>query len=154
MPSKKGRPRNSGTLKKGQRIRAGTTLYPQYFKGKFITKATYLEMILLALTTTTQDLMLKLESGVLPIVEEIIITALLKARKDGRYDILDNIMSRIIGKVPEVVSVTDGTNEEREQRIKERSEQLLEMYKDQLGKYNVDGGRGTSGPDPSTKEVL
>lgn len=123
---------------KGNQYRKGKFSNPGYIEGKSLTKAVYLDTISLCASLSTDELMERIKTKKLSVLEEAIMACYLKATLNGDFDQLDKMASRIIGKQAEVVQVDNITSEEREKRIRERSEKLIEMAKDKFAIYTTE----------------
>lgn len=75
-----------------------------------LTVETYREVIELVLQGKVSDLQEMAKNPDTPAVQVGIAVAFLKAIKNGDYDVIERIAERIVGKIPEVVTVNSTLN--------------------------------------------
>lgn len=99
-------------FKKGQsgNPNGGRAHSPAIRALKNLTVDTYREVIELVLTGNLAALKAMVEHPDTPAVQVGVATAFMKAIKNGDYGVIERIAERIVGKIPDVVQVTNNTN--------------------------------------------
>ncbi len=99
-----------------------------------LTIETYREVIQLVLDGKVQDLKDMAEHSDTPAIQVGIAVAFLKAIKNGDYSVIERIAERIVGRIPEVVTVNQNTNMAINASIKVIDKVALKAAMDELEK--------------------